>query len=50
MARIEGIADLALRLEAADARPLAGARVHHHDRPFARIDDDPGGGTMRESV
>ena len=41
MARIEGVADLALRLEAADARPLAGPRVHHHDRPFPRIDYDP---------
>ena len=38
MARIQGIADLALRLEAADARPLAGARIDHHDRPLARID------------
>ena len=37
MAGVEGVADLALRLEAADARPLAGARIDHHDRPFARI-------------
>ena len=41
MARIQGVADLALRLEAADARPLASARVHHHDRPLARVDRDP---------
>ena len=40
MARIQGIADLALRLEATDARPLAGPRVDHHDRPFSRIDCD----------
>ena len=38
MAGIEGVADLALRLEAADARPLAGSRIHHHDRPLPRID------------
>ena len=28
-------ADLALRLEAADAGAVAGARVDHHERPFA---------------
>ena len=42
MARIEGVADLAFRLESADARPLAGPRIHHHDRPFPRIDRDAG--------
>ena len=40
MARIQGIADLAVRLEAADAWPLAGPRVHHHDRPLARVGRD----------
>ena len=40
MACIQRIADLALRLEATDARPLAGPRVHHHDRPLARVDHD----------
>ena len=42
MTRVEGIADFTLGLEAADARPLAGARVNHDDRPFARIDLDAG--------
>ena len=41
MAGIQRIADLALRLEATDAWPLAGPRVHHHDRPLARVDRDP---------
>ena len=41
MARIQRVADLALRLEAANARPLAGPRVHHHDGTFARIGCDP---------
>ena len=41
MTRIQGVADLALRLEAADARALAGARVDHHDRPLARVGCDP---------
>ncbi len=41
MARIQGVADLALRLEATNARPLASAGVHHHDRPLARVDRDP---------
>jgi hypothetical protein len=43
MTRIEGVADFALRLEATDSRPLAGSRVHHHDRPFPRIDCYPWG-------
>ena len=42
MTRIEGVADLAFRLESAYARPLAGPRVHHHDRPFSLIDCDAG--------
>ena len=42
MTRIEGVADLALRLESAYARPLAGSRIHHHDRPFSLIDCDAG--------
>ncbi len=37
MARIEGVADLALRLEPADARPLASSRIDHHDWPFPWI-------------
>ena len=40
MARVDRIADFTPRLESADARPLAGARVHHHDRAFARIGHD----------
>ena len=40
MAGIQGVADLAVRLEAADARPLAGPRVDHHDRPLARVGRD----------
>ena len=40
MARIQGIADLTVRLEAADAWPLAGPRVYHHDRPLARVGRD----------
>ena len=41
MAGIEGVADLALRLETTDARSLARPRVHDNDRPFPRIDDNP---------
>ena len=41
MARIQGIADLALRLEATNAWPLAGPRVDYHDRPLAPIGRDP---------
>ena len=41
MARIQSVADFAFRLEAADAWPLAGPRIHHHDRPFARVDRGP---------
>jgi hypothetical protein len=33
--------DLALRFKAANARPLASPRIHHHDRPFPSIGDDP---------
>jgi hypothetical protein len=40
MARIQGVADLAFGLEAANAGPLAGARVHHHDRPLAIVSRD----------
>ena len=50
MAGVEGIADLALRLETTDARSLAGPRIHDHDRPFSRVDLIPDGGTMRDSV
>ena len=49
VARGEGVADLALAMEAADARPLAGAWIDHHDRPLVRIDRPPAGGTTRES-
>ena len=41
MAGIEGVADLALRFEPADAGPLARPRVHHNDRPFSRVGFDP---------
>ncbi len=42
MTRIEGVADLALRLEATNSRPLTSSRVHHHDRPFPSIYCDTG--------
>ena len=35
-------AQLAVGLEAADARPVPGARIDHHERPLLRIDRDPG--------
>ena len=38
MTRLEGLADLAHRLEAADARPLAGTRVDHDHRPLGLVD------------
>jgi len=41
MAGVEGIADLALRLETTDAWSLARPRVHDNDRPFSRVDFDP---------
>ena len=34
----EGNADLAVRLEAADAGAMAGARVDNHERTLARVD------------
>jgi hypothetical protein len=40
MAGIEGITDLALRLETTDAGSLARSRVHDNDRPFSRVDFD----------
>ena len=40
MAGIQGVADLAIRLEAADARPLACPRINHHDRTLARVGRD----------
>jgi hypothetical protein len=40
MAGLEGNADLAVGLEAADPRPMAGARVNHHERTSGRIDCD----------
>ena len=39
MARFEGLPDLAFRLEAADARPLAGTWVDHDDRSLGMVDD-----------
>ena len=39
MAGGEGVADLAFAMEAADARPLARARIDDHHRPLLRIDD-----------
>ncbi len=41
VARLQGVADLALRLEAADTRSLAGAGIDHHDRPFAGVGRTP---------
>ena len=35
---LHGNADFAVRLEAADARPMAGARIHHHEWPTRGID------------
>ena len=42
MPGLEGDADLALRLEPADARSMAGARIDDDERPLARIDLDAG--------
>ena len=38
MAGMHGHADFAVGLEAADARPVPGARIDHHERPLHRID------------
>ena len=38
MTCLEGLADLAYRLKAPDAWPLAGARVDHHHRPLGLVD------------
>ena len=43
VAGAHGDADLAVGLEAADARPVAGARVDDDERPLALIDGDAGG-------
>ena len=40
MARLQGHADLALRLEAANARPVAGARIDDDERTLAFVDLD----------
>ena len=40
MARLQGDADLAVRLEAADARTMAGARIDHHKRTARGVDFD----------
>src|SRR5262249_59646982 len=40
MSELERIADLADRLEAADARPLTGARVDDDHRPLALVELD----------
>ena len=45
--RRQGDADLALRLEAADAGAVAGARVDHDERPFLESTVTPSGGVMR---
>ena len=42
MTRVEGISNFTPGLKSADARPLAGARINHDDRPFARIGLDAG--------
>ena len=47
MTRLEGLADLADRLEAPDARPLAGTRVDHDHRPLGLVDHRALGGTTR---
>ena len=36
-------AQFAVGLEAADARPVPGARIDHHERAFFQVDDDPCG-------
>src|SRR5208337_5209917 len=41
MAGFEGLPDLAHRLEAANARPLAGTRVDHDDRSLGMVDGRP---------
>ena len=38
MACVQSVADFAFRLETANAWPLAGPRIHHHDRPSAGVD------------
>ena len=38
MPRFQRHADLAVGLEAADARAMPGARVHHHEGAFYRVD------------
>ena len=38
MACSKGDADLTIRLEAADSRPMAGARIDDHEWTFLRID------------
>ena len=38
MAGMHGHADFAVGLEAADARPVPGARIDHHERPLQRIE------------
>jgi len=40
VARGQGIADLAVGLDAADTRPLPGARTHHDHGSLARIGRD----------
>ena len=48
MAGLEGDADLAVGLEAADARAVPGARIDDDERPAPRIDRRrPSGGTIR---
>src|SRR5208337_4149515 len=44
VSELERIADLADRLEAADTRSLAGARVDNDHRPLALVDLDAGRG------
>ena len=49
MAGPEGGANLAVSLEAADARAVPSARIHHDKGAFPRVDLNPSGGMMRAS-
>ena len=50
MAGAQRDADLAVRLEAADARAVAGARIDDHVGTLRRVDLDPSGGTIPSSM
>ena len=44
MSRLQDLADLALMLHSADARPLPGAWIENHERTLARINRNAGRG------